>query len=119
MESNPILKKYIDKNVIKADIKPCVALCIKKTYHKSKHSIRKTVMEQVKQDKCETYNCTQSKQLTAHVNDRSKVKVHGLVRPLNFISFSIDFLDHLYWWITNMFFQRNKFGYCFVGYFVG
>ena len=53
-------------------------------------------MQQVKQEKSETYNYTQSKQTTARVNDCSKVKLCGLVGPLNFIFLDMDFLDPLY-----------------------
>ena len=51
--------------------------------------------------KCETYNYTQSRQLTARVNDCSKVKLHRLVGPLNFISLGMDFLNSLEQQITD------------------
>ena len=49
-------------------------------------------MQQVKQDKSETYNYTQSKRVTARVNDCSKVKLHGLVGSLNLISLGMESL---------------------------
>lgn len=49
----------------------------------------------MKPGKYETYNYTQSNWPTAGVNECSKVKVYGLIEPLNFICLGIDFLVHL------------------------
>ena len=67
------------------------------------------LMQRVKQDKSGTFNYKQSKQATACINGYSKVKLHGLVRPLNFISLGMDFLDPLDEWITDLLFQTNRF----------
>ena len=52
-------------------------------------------MQQVSQDKCETFNYTQSKRLTDPLIDQSKVKLHELIRPLNLIYLGMNFLDLL------------------------
>ena len=77
-----------------------------KPFYKSKHSIKKKdTINQV--DKFETYNYTETKRLTARVNDYFKVKLHGLVRPLNFISLGMDFLDPLDQRVTDLLFQTT------------
>ena len=65
-------------------------------------------MQEVKQDKSETYNYKQSKRSKACVNDCSKIKLHGLVGPLNFISLGTDFLVHLDQPIIDLLFQTNR-----------
>ena len=62
-------------------------------------------MQLVKQDKSETYNYTQPKRATARVNEFPKVKLHGLVGSLNFISSDMDFSDPLVQQITH---QTNR-----------
>ena len=74
-------------------------------FHKSKYSINKADMKQVKQEKSGIYNHIQSKRTAAHVNDWFKVKLHGLVGPLNFISLNVHFLDSLDQPITD---QTNR-----------
>ena len=76
-------------------------------FSKSKHSINKTDMQQVKQNKSENYNYTNSKQATACVNDCSKVKLHGLVRPLNLIFPGMDLLDYLDQQISDQTYRSN------------
>ena len=49
-----------------------------------------------------------TKRLTARVNDYSKVKLHGSLRPLNFISLRMDSLDPLDQHTTDLLFQRNR-----------
>ena len=65
-------------------------------------------MQHVNHDKCETYNYTQLKQLTVRVRDCSKVKLHALVRPLNFFSSGMDFLSTLGQQITDFSLQTNR-----------
>ena len=65
----------------------------KPVVYKSKHSINKTDMEKVKQENCETYNYAKSKPPKGRVNDCSKVKLHGLVKPLHL--FGYGFLGSL------------------------
>ena len=43
-------------------------------------------MQQAKQNKSESFNYTHSKRATSYKNDCSKVKLHGLVGSLNYIS---------------------------------
>ena len=66
------------------------------------------MQQQVKLDKYKTCNYTQSKQQTARTNDCSKVKLHGLVRSLNFISLGVDFLDPVNQQITDPLIQLSK-----------
>ena len=82
----------LESALIISDIKPFV---YSGNFLQSNHSINKTDIQQVKQGKSETYNYTLSKRTTAGVNYRSKIKLHGLVGALNFISLGMDFLDPL------------------------
>ena len=72
-----------------------IPLRIRITFHKIKHSINKTYRQQYKQSKFETRNYTQSKEprAWAHENDCCKVKLLGLVGPLNYNSLGMDLLD--------------------------
>ena len=59
---------------------------IERTFHENKNSTNETGMQQVKQDKSEIYNYTHSKLATHCVNNCFKIKLRGLVLPLNFIA---------------------------------
>ena len=66
------------------------------------------MQQQVKQDKSETSNYTQPNCPTAHVNGCSKIKLHGLVAPLNIISLGMGYLDSLDHWITDPLPETNR-----------
>ena len=82
---------------------------IPKTFPKSKNIAPiKQICNKSCKKKSETYNYTQSKWSTVRANDCSKVKLDGLVGPLNFISLVMTFVDPSAQRITDLLFQTNR-----------